>query len=139
MPEGVSASHSSVDKTHTVNGKSTTPKVCLLVLYRAFRFRIRIPLNFIINAVFFSIPWSYLEHIKVASHYHGRLSTVQDIWDQYTHQFVKGYQDFLLFVRLAHLSSSFYESRRLLCSYREYVVRDSRSTLVEAGCCRRVT
>lgn len=68
---------------------------------------IRIPLNFIINVAFFSIPWSYLEHIKVASQYHGRLSTVQDIWDQYTHRIVKEYQDFLLIVRLAHLPSSF--------------------------------
>ncbi|KAF8484550.1 hypothetical protein DFH94DRAFT_714429 [Russula ochroleuca] len=57
---------------------------------------IRIPLNFIISAVFFSVPRSYLEHIKAASQYHGRLSTVQDIWDQYTHRIVKEYQDFLL-------------------------------------------
>ena len=62
---------------------------------------IRIPLNFIISVAFFSIPWSYLEHIKVASNYHGRLSTVQDIMDQYTRRIVKEYQDFLLIVRLA--------------------------------------
>ncbi|KAF8505975.1 hypothetical protein F5888DRAFT_1653380 [Russula emetica] len=57
---------------------------------------IRIPLNFIISVAFFSIPWSYLEHIKVVSDYHGRLSTVQDMWDQYTRRIVKEYQDFLL-------------------------------------------
>jgi hypothetical protein len=60
---------------------------------------IRIPLNFIISVAFFSIPWSYLEHIKVVSDYHGRLSTVQDMWDQYTRRIVKEYQDFLLIVR----------------------------------------
>jgi hypothetical protein len=68
---------------------------------------IRIPLNFIISVGFFSIPWSYLGHIKVASNYHGRLSVVRDIWDQYTRRIVKEYQDFLLIVRLAHLPSSF--------------------------------
>lgn len=52
-----------------------------------------------INALFFSIPKSYLEHIKVVSQYHGRLSTVQVIWDQYTCRIVKEYQDFLLIVR----------------------------------------
>jgi hypothetical protein len=70
---------------------------------------IRIPLNFIISALFFSIPNSYLEHIKAVSQYHGRLSTVQEIWDQYTRRIVKEYQDFLLIVRLAYLSSSVYE------------------------------
>lgn len=68
-----------------------------------FSVYIRIPLNFIISVAFFSIPWSYLEHIKFASQYHGRLSTVQDIWDQYTRRVVKEYQDFLLIVRLAPL------------------------------------
>jgi len=57
---------------------------------------IRIPLNFIISVACFSIPWSYLEQIKVASNYHGRVSAVQDIWDQYTRRIVKEYQDFLL-------------------------------------------
>jgi len=57
---------------------------------------IRIPLNFIINAIFFSVPKSYLEHIKVASQYHGRLSTMQDVWDHYTRRVVKEYQDFLI-------------------------------------------
>jgi len=57
---------------------------------------IRIPLNFTISALFFSIPKSYLEHIKAVSQYHGRLSTVQEIWDQYTRRIVKEYQDFLL-------------------------------------------
>jgi len=70
---------------------------------------IRIPLNFTISALFFSIPNSYLEHIKVVSQYHGRLSTVQEIWDQYTSRIVKEYQDFLLIVRVVHLSSSFCE------------------------------
>lgn len=70
---------------------------------------IRIPLNFFISVAFFSIPWSYLEHIKVASHCHGRLSTVQDTWDQYTHRIVKEYQDFLLIVSLARLPSPFSE------------------------------
>jgi hypothetical protein len=68
---------------------------------------IRIPLNFIISVAFFSIPWSYLELIKVASNYHGRFSTVQDNLDRYTRRIVKEYQDFLLIVRLAHLPSSF--------------------------------
>ena len=36
------------------------------------------------------------ELIKVVSQYHGRLDTVRDIWDKYTHQNVKEYQDFLL-------------------------------------------
>jgi len=67
---------------------------------------IRIPLNFTISALFFSIPKSYLEHIKVVSQYHGRLSTVQEIWDQYTCRIVKEYQDFLLIVRLMHSPSS---------------------------------
>ena len=101
-----------------------------------FSVYIRIPLNFVITAVFFSIPWSYLEHIKAASQYHGRLSTVQDIWDQYTSRIVKEYQDFLLVVRLAHLSSSFFRvdtnSKRLLCSCREYLMRGPRSTFIEA-------
>ncbi len=93
---------------------------------------IRIPLNFIISAVFFSIPWSYLEHIKAASHYHGRLSTAQDIWDQYTHRIVKEYQDFLLIVRLETFSypslKADAESKRLLCSCREFMIRGPRST-----------
>ncbi|KAH8988605.1 hypothetical protein EDB92DRAFT_1871486 [Lactarius akahatsu] len=46
---------------------------------------IQVPLTFL-----------YLEHIKVVSQYHGRLATVQDIWDKYTRQIVKEYQDFLL-------------------------------------------
>jgi len=70
---------------------------------------IRIPLNFIISVAFFSIPWSYLEHIKVTGRTHGRNSTVQDKWDQYTRRIVKEYQDFLLIVRLAHLPSYFCE------------------------------
>ncbi|KAH9965722.1 hypothetical protein BC827DRAFT_760720 [Russula dissimulans] len=57
---------------------------------------IQIPLNFVISGLFFSIPNSYLEHIKVAGQYHGRLSTAQDIWNQYTSRIVKEYQDFLL-------------------------------------------
>ncbi|KAI9513182.1 hypothetical protein F5148DRAFT_1156722 [Russula earlei] len=57
---------------------------------------IQIPLNFVISAIFFSIPRSYLKHIKVAGQYHGRLSTAQVIWDQYTSRIVKEYQDFLL-------------------------------------------
>jgi hypothetical protein len=72
-----------------------------------FSVYIRIPLNFVISAVFFSIPRSYLEHIKAASQYHGRLSTVQDIWDQYTHRIVREYHNFLLIVRLAYLPLSF--------------------------------
>jgi len=70
---------------------------------------IQIPLNFVISGLFFSIPNSYLEHIKVASQYHGRLSTAQDIWDQYTSRIVKDYQDFLLVVNFASLFLSFYE------------------------------
>jgi hypothetical protein len=109
MPQGVSASQSFMDKIHSVVGKSSKPKRHLLVFLPSAPFSayIRIPLNFIISVAFFSIPWSYLEHIKVVSHYHGRLSTVQDIWDQYTRRVVKEYQDFLLIVRLAHLPSSF--------------------------------
>ncbi|KAH9045177.1 hypothetical protein EDB85DRAFT_2137274 [Lactarius pseudohatsudake] len=57
---------------------------------------IQVPLTFIINAFFFSIPKLYLEHLKAVSQYHGRLATVQDIWDKYTRQIVKEYQDFLL-------------------------------------------
>lgn len=57
---------------------------------------IQVPLTFVINTFFFSIPNLYLEHIKVVSQYHGRLDTVRDIWDKYTHQIVKEYQDFLL-------------------------------------------
>ncbi|KAH9973085.1 hypothetical protein BGW80DRAFT_1500040, partial [Lactifluus volemus] len=57
---------------------------------------IRVPLNFITNVFFFSIPNSYLEHIKVASEYHGRLATLQNVWGQYTSRIVKEYQDFLL-------------------------------------------
>jgi hypothetical protein len=67
---------------------------------------IRIPLNFAISALFFSIPKSYLEHIKAVSQYQGRLSTVQEIWDQYTRRIVKEYQDFLLIVRLMYFLSS---------------------------------
>jgi len=70
---------------------------------------IQIPLNFVISGLFFSIPNSYLEHVKVASQYHGRLSTAQDIWDQYTSRIVKDYQDFLLIVSFASLFLSFYE------------------------------
>ena len=63
---------------------------------------IQVPLAFVINTFFFSIPKLYLEHIKVVSQYHGRLDTVRDIWDKYTHQIVKEYQDFLLVVRASH-------------------------------------
>jgi hypothetical protein len=63
---------------------------------------IQVPLTFVINTFFFSIPNLYLEHIKVVSQYHGRLDTVRDIWDKYTHQIVKEYQDFLLIVRASH-------------------------------------
>jgi len=57
---------------------------------------IQLPLTFVINAFFFSIPKLYLEQIKDVSQYHGRLDTVRDIWDKYTRQIVKDYQDFLL-------------------------------------------
>ena len=63
---------------------------------------IQIPLTFVINTFFFSIPNLYLEHIKVVSQYHGRLDTVQDVWDKYTRQIVNEYQDFLLVVRAMH-------------------------------------
>ena len=63
---------------------------------------IQVPLTFVINAFFFSIPKLYLEQIKVVSQYHGRLDTVRDIWDKYTRQIVKDYQDFLLIVRATH-------------------------------------
>jgi hypothetical protein len=108
MPQGVSASQSVMDKIHTAVGNSSKPKGRLLVFLPSAPFPayIRIPLNFIISVACFSIPWSYLEQIKVASNYHGRVSAVQDIWDQYTRRIVKEYQDFLLIVRLAHLPSS---------------------------------
>ncbi|KAI0265174.1 hypothetical protein BC834DRAFT_880407 [Gloeopeniophorella convolvens] len=57
---------------------------------------IRIPLNFIITFLLFSIPNTYLEHVRVASQYHGRLASVQSNWDRYTRRIVKEYQDFLL-------------------------------------------
>ncbi|KAF8264942.1 hypothetical protein EI94DRAFT_1685987 [Lactarius quietus] len=57
---------------------------------------IQVPLTFVINTLFFSIPKLYLEHIRIVSQYHGRLDTVRDIWDKYTLQIVKEYQDFLL-------------------------------------------
>jgi len=57
---------------------------------------LQVPLTFVINTFFFSIPKLYLEHIKVVSQYHGRLDTVRDIWDKYTQQIIKEYQDFLL-------------------------------------------
>ena len=63
---------------------------------------IQVPLTFVIHAFFFSIPKLYLEQIKVVSQYHGRLDTVRDIWDKYTRQIVKDYQDFLLIVRTTH-------------------------------------
>lgn len=94
---------------------------------------IRIPQNFIINVLFFSIPKSYLEHIKAAGQYHGRLATVQEIWDQYTCRIIKEYQDFLLIVRLIHLSRLWLTltRKRLLCFYREYTTLSPHSTLVE--------
>ncbi|THH13919.1 hypothetical protein EW146_g6354 [Bondarzewia mesenterica] len=57
---------------------------------------ISIPLDFVINVVFFAIPRTYLAHVKAASEYHGRLSSIQARWEQYIDRIVREYQDFLL-------------------------------------------
>ncbi|KAI0321855.1 hypothetical protein OF83DRAFT_1097593 [Amylostereum chailletii] len=53
-------------------------------------------LSFILGFFFFSIPNTYLEHVRVASEYHGRLSNIQNKWEVYTQRLVNEYQDFLL-------------------------------------------
>ena len=55
-------------------------------------------IRLIINVVFFTIPWTYLAHIKVSSEYRGRLSGVQQNWQTYIERLVREYSDFLLVV-----------------------------------------
>jgi len=56
-------------------------------------------IRWIINIFFFTIPWTYLAHVKSSSEYRGRLSTVQRNWEAYIERLVQEYSDFLLIVR----------------------------------------
>jgi hypothetical protein len=56
-------------------------------------------IRWIINICFFTIPWTYLAHVKSSSEYRGRLSTVQRNWEAYIERLVQEYSDFLLIVR----------------------------------------
>lgn len=53
-------------------------------------------IRWIINILFFTIPWTYLAHVKSSSEYRGRLSTVQQNWEAYIERLVREYSDFLL-------------------------------------------
>lgn len=55
-------------------------------------------ITFIINTIFFSIPWTYLAHVKNSSEYRGRLVSVQRNWEAYIERLVQEYSHFLLIV-----------------------------------------
>ena len=55
-------------------------------------------IRWIINICFFTIPWTYLAHVKTSSEYRGRLSSVQHNWEAYIQRLVREYSDFLLIV-----------------------------------------
>lgn len=61
-------------------------------------------IRFIINVIFFTIPWTYLAHVKTSSEYRGRLSGVQKNWEAYIERLVREYSDFLLIVSQPILS-----------------------------------
>ncbi|KAL0949679.1 hypothetical protein HGRIS_009717 [Hohenbuehelia grisea] len=53
-------------------------------------------LNFVTNFLFFSIPWTYLAHVKSSSEFRGRLANVQKNWEEYIARLVREYSHFLL-------------------------------------------
>ena len=58
-----------------------------------------------LSTFFFSIPYTYLEHVRGAGDYEGRLTNIQNKWEAYTRKLTKEYQDFLLIVSLIRCSS----------------------------------
>lgn len=67
---------------------------------------IQVTIRWIINVLFFTIPWTYLAHVKSSSEFRGRLNNVQQNWEEYIKRLVREYSDFLLIVSLD--TSSFY-------------------------------
>jgi hypothetical protein len=55
-------------------------------------------ITFIMNLFFFTIPWTYLSHVKASSEYRGRLAGVRQNWERYVERLVREYSDFLLVV-----------------------------------------
>jgi hypothetical protein len=84
-------------------------------------------IRWIINICFFTIPWTYLAHVKSSSEYRGRLSTVQHNWEAYIERLVQEYSDFLLIVRrplylhVPMINCPIF-CTSLLCSFRKSIV-----------------
>lgn len=55
-------------------------------------------ITFVMNVFFFTIPWTYLSHVKASSEYRGRLEGVRQNWERYVERLVREYSDFLLVV-----------------------------------------
>jgi hypothetical protein len=68
---------------------TTTPEPSPLVLRM---------IGIVINTCFFTIPWTYLAHVKTSSEYHGRLAGVRRNWEAYIERLVREYSHFLLIV-----------------------------------------
>jgi len=58
--------------------------------------------------LFFGIPRTYLNHVKAARTYRGRLDNVQQTWDAYIKRLVQEYSNFLLIVSLTSLHDIIY-------------------------------
>ncbi|KAH9939883.1 hypothetical protein B0H21DRAFT_893784 [Amylocystis lapponica] len=69
---------------------------------RPLQKNIRLPLfldlimTLVINGLLFGIPKTYLEHVKNASVFHDRLSSLQESWEKYYEQLTREYSDFIL-------------------------------------------
>lgn len=61
---------------------------------------VQVAVRWIINIFFFTIPWTYLAHVKTSSEFRGRLTNVADNWQRYIERLVREYSDFLLIVSL---------------------------------------
>ncbi|KAA1466244.1 hypothetical protein DENSPDRAFT_790714 [Dentipellis sp. KUC8613] len=57
---------------------------------------ISVPLEYMVDIIFFAIPRTYVAHVKAATEYQGRLSNMQERWETYIRRLVQQYQDFLL-------------------------------------------
>lgn len=56
----------------------------------------QILLSILVNGPFFGIPQTYLEHVRKASEFPGRLSGLGQNWEKYTQQLTQEYSDFIL-------------------------------------------
>lgn len=70
----------------------------------------QILLSILVNGPFFGIPQTYLEHVRKASEFPGRLSGLGQNWEKYTQQLTQEYSDFILVVSILHIERQGYSN-----------------------------